>query len=269
MKKFAILLIVSVLLSLQATSYAAKKTPAKRTAQRVSSRPTINYTGLAKKILPSIVRIITDKYAGSGFFVSSKGDILTNYHVIEDAESITVSYGKNAPVYAYIKGVDIDWDMALLSIKTSQVVPFLKISKNLPEQGEEIMAVGNPKGLEGTISNGIVSAFRDNNRWIQFTAPVSEGSSGGALINAAGEVVGMPTLLFREGQNLNFAISASVLASFLHTAKDNDPAMPNIKAQKSMTDEEWNKLWNGDNSFESNSDSAFDLWTIYNDFPMY
>ena len=180
-----------------------------------------------------------------------------------------VDYSKNETVYAYVKGIDIDGDMALLSIKTSQAVPFLKLSKTLPEQGEEIMAVGNPKGLEGTISNGIVSAFRDNNRWIQFTAPVSEGSSGGALINSAGEVVGMPTLLFREGQNLNFAISASVLARFLHTAKDNEPAMPNIKAQKNMTDEEWNKLWNGDNSFTSNSDSNFDLWTIYNDFPMY
>lgn len=269
MKKFVILLIVSVLLSMQATSYAAKKTPAKRTAQRVSSRLTINYAGLAKKVLPSIVRIITDKYSGSGFFFSSQGDILTNYHIIEDAESITVSYGKNDTVYAYVKAVDIDGDIALLSIKTSKAVPFLKISKNLPEQGEEIMAVGNPKGLEGTISNGIVSAFRDNNKWIQFTAPVSEGSSGGALINSAGEVVGMPTLLFREGQNLNFAISASVLASFLHTARDNNTAIPNIKAQTSMTDEDWDKLWNGNNSFKSNSDSDYDLWTIYNDFPMY
>ena len=178
-------------------------------------------------------------------------------------------YGKNDTVYAYIKAVDIDGDMALLSIKTSKAVPFLKLSRTLPEQGEEIMAVGNPKGLEGTISNGIVSAFRDNNRWLQFTAPVSEGSSGGALISSAGEVVGMPTLLFREGQNLNFAISASVLAGFLRTAKDNKPAPPNMKAQESMSAEEWDKLWNGSNSFKNNSYSDTDLWTIYNDFPMY
>ena len=166
--KVAILLIVSVLLSLQNPSYAVKKLPAKRTVQRVSSRTAINYAWLAKKVLPSIVKIITDKYAGSGFFVNSKGDILTNYHIIEDAKSITILYGKNDPVYAYIKGIEIEGDIALLSIKTSKVVPFLRLSKTLPEQGEEIMAVGNPKGLDGTISNGIVSAFRDNNRWIQY-----------------------------------------------------------------------------------------------------
>ena len=68
------------------------------------------------------------------------------------------------------------------------------------------MAVGNPKGYEGTVSNGIISAFRENNTWIQFTAPISQGSSGGALINLRGEVVGMPTKLRTDGQNLNFAI---------------------------------------------------------------
>ena len=156
MKKAVILLIVLVLLSLQTPIYAAKKTSAKQTVQSVSSNTTINYAKLAKKVF----------------------------------------YGKNDTVYVYVKAVDIDGDMALLSIKTSKAVPFLKLSGTLPEQGEEIMAVGNPKILEGTISNGIVSAFRDNNRWIQFTAPVSEGSSGGALINSAGEVVGMQTLLF-------------------------------------------------------------------------
>ena len=160
-------------------------------------------------------------------------------------------------------------DIALLSINASKAVPFLNLSGTLPEQGEEIMAVGNPQGLEGTISNGIVSAFRDNNRWLQFTAPVSEGSSGGALINSASEVVGMPTLLFHGGQKLNFAISASVLAGFLRTAKDNKPAPPNMKSQKSMSAEEWDKLWNGSNSSKSNSDRNYDLWTIYNDFPMY
>ena len=86
-----------------------------------------------------------------------------------------------------------------------------------------MIAIGNPKGLSGTVSNGIVSAFRENNTWVQFTAPISPGSSGGALVNLRGEVVGMPTKLRTDGQNLNFAIAPGILSRFFQSARDKKP----------------------------------------------
>jgi serine protease Do len=70
--------------------------------------------------------------------------------------------------------------------------------------------IGNPEGLEGTVSDGIISAFRDNRSMIQITAPISPGSSGSPVLDEAGNVVGIVTQVFKEGQNLNFAISCKV-----------------------------------------------------------
>ena len=223
------------LLALSAPALAAKKsqkrtppkeTPLRETPQRRSASIPVemNYADLVEAVLPSIVRVNTDLGAGSGFFVSSRGEVLTNYHVIQGAQEIVVTPNQGTSAYAMVKDIDAERDMALLVIPRSGTTPYLKISAALPRQGEAIMAVGNPQGLEGTVSNGIVSAFREDNTWVQFTAPISQGSSGGALVNAQGEVVGMPTLLFREGQNLNFAIAPTILRQFYETARKKKPA---------------------------------------------
>lgn len=182
-----------------------------------------DYADLVERVMPSIVLIETNSARGSGFFVSNNGDILTNYHVIRGAHSIRVTTQTGSPVNALVKDYDPDKDIALLAISSTKSTPALKISTTLPRQGEAVIAIGNPKGLQGTVSNGIVSAFRDNNTWVQFTAPISPGSSGGALINLKGEVVGMPTMLLTEGQNLNFAIAPTVLGKFF-TAAGRKPA---------------------------------------------
>ena len=193
----------------------------------------MDYAKLTDIVLSSIVSINTDIAMGSGFFVSNKGDVLTNYHVIDGAKEIIVTPYDKEPFYALVKDIDPEQDMALIVMKEAEDTPFLKISDTLPRQGEAIMAVGNPRGLDRTVSNGIVSALRDNNKWIQFTAPVSPGSSGGALINKHGEVVGMPTKLKIDGQNLNFAIASPVLKRFFEMAKHKSPrAMPKIVSRK-------------------------------------
>ena len=179
-----------------------------------------DYADLVERVMPSMVMIRTDIGTGSGFFVSSQGDILTNWHVIRDASRITVTPKDGLPVSALLKDCDTARDIALLKVNMTDATPFLRISPVLPRQGEAVMAVGSPRGYEGTVSNGIISAFRENNNIIQFTAPISQGSSGGALINLKGEVVGMPTKLRTDGQNLNFAIAPNVLAKFLEGAKD-------------------------------------------------
>ena len=179
-----------------------------------------DYADLVERVMPSMVMIRTDVGTGSGFFVSGQGDILTNWHVIRGASRITVTMTEGRPQSALLKDYDTAKDIALLKVNAQSATPFLRISPVLPRQGEAVMAVGNPRGYEGTVSNGIISAFRENNNIIQFTAPISQGSSGGALINLKGEVVGMPTKLRTDGQNLNFAIAPNVLAKFLDEAKD-------------------------------------------------
>ena len=209
---------------LAATKKTTKKKNSPKPQPQAASQPVasipvgMDYAGLVEKVLPSMVLIRTDKMTGSGFFVSNKGDILTNYHVIDGAQKIVVTPYNGKPFSALIKDVDKNIDIALLVPADTRQTPFLKISATLPRQGEAIMAVGNPQGLENTVSNGIVSAFRANKAIVQFTAPVSPGSSGGALINARGEVVGMPTLLLTQGQNLNFAIAPNLLNQFWESA---------------------------------------------------
>ena len=189
----------------------------------VQSNSAPDYADLVERVMPSIVIIRTDRGTGSGFFVSSTGDILTNWHVIQDAGYITVTPHNGKSLTASLKDYDAKRDMALLTVKTQYPVKFLKISPTLPRQGEAVIAIGNPKGLSGTVSNGIVSAFRENNTWVQFTAPISPGSSGGALINLRGEVVGMPTKLRTDGQNLNFAIAPGILSRFFQSAREKKP----------------------------------------------
>ncbi|WP_299075658.1 trypsin-like peptidase domain-containing protein [uncultured Fretibacterium sp.] len=202
--------------------------------QAKSSGHGIDYAALTERVMPSILRINTDtgKF-GSGFFVSDRGDILTNYHVIEGVRWIIASPYKGDPFYALVKDTDKSRDMALLVMSEPMATPFLPIKDSLPRQGEAVMAIGNPKGLDRTVSNGIVSAFRDNDTLIQFTAPISPGSSGGALIDSEGKVIGMPTGGLGDGQNLNFAIASPVLNRFLMGAKNKVPeAMPKMTSRR-------------------------------------
>lgn len=193
-----------------------------RTISQPNNNGITDYADLVERVMPAIVRINTESSTGSGFFVSANGDILTNYHVIKNAGNIRVVPQNGVSVNASVKDYDSERDIALLVISTGNSTPFLRISTEMPRQGEAVIAIGNPRGLSGTVSNGIISAFREmnNNMWVQFTAPVSPGSSGGALVNLNGEVVGMPTMLLENGQNLNFAIPPDVLSGFFMNARN-------------------------------------------------
>lgn len=207
-----------------------------RIKQEETPPPPADYADIIEPVMTAMVFIETDKGTGSGFLVNEKDDILTNYHVIKDAEYITVTPYDCQPVEALLKDIDVDKDLALLkasAIRTKNlarqmVKPSLKISSNLPRTGDSVIAIGSPRGLSGSASNGIVSAVREdkkNTLWVQFTAPVSPGSSGGALINLQGEVVGMPTWEITEAQNLNFAVASKTINQFLNSAI-NKPAKP-------------------------------------------
>ncbi|MCC6329376.1 MAG: tetratricopeptide repeat protein [Acidobacteria bacterium] len=173
---------------------------------------------LVKRIKPSAVAIETFDQRGnsisrgSGFFIASDR-IITNRHVIERAARVEIHLvdGKKFPVKGVL-AVDGEGDLALLKVEMPSVVTSaLPISKGVPQEGESILVVGNPFGLEGSVSNGIVSAVREISGYgkiIQITAPISPGSSGSPVVNMYGQVIGVATLQAAEGQSLNFAVPA-------------------------------------------------------------
>jgi tetratricopeptide (TPR) repeat protein len=171
---------------------------------------------LVRRIKPSAVAIETydsrnEKLSrGSGFFIDSDR-IVTNRHVLEGAYRAEV-HSSTGTVMA-VKGVlavDAEGDIALLKIDApSPAIRPLPLDKTSPQEGESVVVIGNPLGLEGSVTNGIVSAVRDIptfGRIIQITAPISSGSSGSPVVNMQGQVIGIATLQVTGGQSVNFAI---------------------------------------------------------------
>ena len=175
-----------------------------------------------KKVSPSVVIIYTtDAYdhpqgQGSGVILSSDGKIITNFHVIADAEKIQVHLNKKL-IQAKIIGIDPEHDLAVLKIDAKDLVPVHRTAKEI-EIGEKVFAIGSPLGYENTISEGIISGRRRSEdttmELLQITAPFSPGSSGGAVVNEKGALVGISTMNVRGGaQNINFAVPADFIDS--------------------------------------------------------
>jgi hypothetical protein len=157
--------------------------------------------------------------AGSGFLVSSDGKIVTNYHVIAHTKEATVLL-QNKDAYDAVDVLDIDKrkDIAVVKIRAVEL-PTLKLGHSADIQvGDPVYSLSSPLGLfQNTLSEGIISGVRefDGYRLFQTTAPISHGSSGGPILNAAGEVIGITAATVSEGQNLNFAIPIDYVKGML------------------------------------------------------
>jgi len=176
---------------------------------------------LVRRVKPSVVSVLTydlkgePLISGSGFFVRP-GEVVTNMHVIKGAHRVEIhtleGKGRTYPVAGAL-AIDDEADLALLKVdlpaERSHPLP---TTSTLPDEGEQIFVIGNPLRLEGSVSDGIVSAIRevpDLGRIIQVTAPVSHGNSGSPLFNMRGEVVGIVTVKVTNGQNINLALGVS------------------------------------------------------------
>lgn len=151
---------------------------------------------------------------GSGFFIAP-GIVATNAHVIAGAYSGTAKLIGSNDKFRINGTVAIDGhaDLALLNVDSA--APSLNLVQGAPPAvGDSVYVVGNPLGLEGTFSDGIVSAIRHlgDDTYIQMTAPISPGSSGGPVMDASGSVLGIAVATFQDGQNLNLAIPVKYLA---------------------------------------------------------
>jgi hypothetical protein len=182
-----------------------------------SAPPRKDIPAIAKAANGAIVSIITsDKDGkpvaqGTGFLVSKDGRIVTNYHVIKGARSAIVKLPDGA--FYDVDGVvafDKARDLAVIKAHGQNFRVVTLGNSDRVQVGEEIVAIGSPLSLESTVSSGIVSGIRTiegkGGKFLQVTAPISPGSSGGPLFNMAGEVVGITTLYLKGGESLNFAI---------------------------------------------------------------
>jgi len=193
-----------------------------------------------KKALPSVVNITSTAVAfdffygpvpqqgqGSGFLLDKQGHILTNNHVINNAQRVEVTLSDKHKYKATVVGVDKNHDLALLQITAPNLQPATLANSQGLTVGQRVYAIGNPFGLQGTMTRGIISAIRSirgpqNNPIedaIQTDAAVNPGNSGGPLLNSRGEVIGITTLIANNGADqssgIGFAIPINTAKAFL------------------------------------------------------
>jgi S1-C subfamily serine protease len=158
---------------------------------------------------------------GSGVIITEDGLIATNYHLINGRNQAAVIL-KNGKIYSevWLVAYNKTQDLALLRVKEKQL-PHLALSLTFATIGETIYVISAPHGLEGTLSTGLISSIRDGEevellkglRFLQFTAPISPGSSGGAILNSSGDLIGLVMAAHKDSQNLNLAVPAMYIST--------------------------------------------------------
>ena len=245
---------------------AGRTVPVAAAAETVRSLP--NFADLAKRVGPSVVNVSTTQVrrmaqdipspfgqgdprndllerffggriprgpqrqngVGSGFIIDNKGTILTNYHVVNDAQKISVTLSDGKSYDAKVIGKDQKSDIAVIKIDAGRELPAVTLGdSDRLEVGEWVMAIGNPFGLDHTVTSGIVSAKGRQigagpyDNFIQTDASINPGNSGGPLLNLRGEVVGINTAIFSQsGGNIGigFAIPTNSVKDLLPQLRD-------------------------------------------------
>jgi len=216
---------------------------------------------LIERLEPNVVCIKTDRGLGSGIVLDDLGTVATNFHVISGTTQATATFADQSKVkvLGYL-AVEPGRDLAVLRLDVLKRRPTrVPLARGLPRKGDRVLTFGSPQGFEFSTSEGIVSAIRvgreirDTMRslhggdpygehgydleatWIQTTAAISGGNSGGALVNLAGEVVGLNTWTYTRGQNLNFAIAAPDIQRILDKAPREYRELSTLPKRADMT----------------------------------
>ncbi len=235
MRRFVVTAALFFVFLLAGLPLRAQTKPPERLARSTTPAPQKDpaeavFAETASKIVFLITRKSGEPYSrASGVILSVDGYIATNYHALQGADTVEIRFfpdpGDSEDYQSFNRAkllyIDPDRDIAVLKVN-SHSLPFLKCPAGSEARvGERVYAIGNPKGLSNTISEGIVSALRsvESEDVIQHTAPISPGSSGGALVDSSGALVGMNSWQVADAQNLNFAISAKHLLAALAAAR--------------------------------------------------
>jgi hypothetical protein len=225
---------------------------------------------IVKKYSPSVVTIVAldqndqPLSLGSGFFINTEGDIASNHHLLEGSAKAIIKTmdGRRGEVLEIINDdPQLDLLIAKTSLKNTNPLPLGDSDTVIV--GEEIIAIGNPAGLEGTVSNGIVSGVRkaEGFKSIQITAPISPGSSGGPVFNSTGKVIGITTAYLYIGQNLNFAMPINYLKS-LKPSSMNLSSLPKIMPKAGTVEKDRTLVEVFDVHYENETLSIEDLTSI-------
>ncbi|MDR3543481.1 MAG: cell wall-binding repeat-containing protein [Desulfosporosinus sp.] len=211
-----------------------------------NSTGTYTPSQIANVLNPSIVNIETFDQDGnengvaSGFICDANGKIGTNYHVIQGAYSAKVTLS-NGQVYDVenVLGYDSNNDIAELKINATGLSPVILGDSDNVSTGDKVFAIGNPLGLNDTISDGLISTKNrqiNGMNYIQISVPISPGSSGGVLVNEQAQVIGITSAGMRSGENLNFAIPINTYKTIL--ASNQNLTLKDLNANK-MTDSDF------------------------------
>ncbi|HEV8269701.1 MAG TPA: trypsin-like peptidase domain-containing protein [Chitinophagaceae bacterium] len=188
-----------------------------------SSSKSVVHINIIKKITGRTAQKTMERSgSGSGFVISSDGFIVTNNHVIEKADSIKVSFADGIEVNGILVGADPSTDVAVLKLYDGDVHPLEFANSDLIQAGQIAIAVGNPMGLQHTVTAGVVSATGRSLRArngrliddvIQTDAALNPGNSGGPLLNSEGKVIGMNTAVIASAQGLCFAVASNLVTT--------------------------------------------------------
>lgn len=186
---------------------------------------------VAARTAPAVVAIRAlvdgeEVSTGSGFVIRSDGVVVTNFHVIEPARSLEVELA-TGEVFGdvYVLGTDERRDLAILKLPTTRLPALEPGDANALAVGDPVYVMGNPLGLDRTFSDGLVSARRviDGVAYVQISAPISAGSSGGPVLDGGGRVIGVAAATLADGQNLNLAVPMSYAEGILSLAGAPEP----------------------------------------------
>jgi hypothetical protein len=231
---------------------------------------------LIEEIQPSVVTVYAhDRYGtiisqGTGFFVSAAGDVVTNFHVLDEASSasIVLASGKEMPVVSVVASHEA-LDIIVVRVDPGdQRITSLRSARQLPRVGERVIAIGSPLGLELSVSDGIVAAVRKRSdaTVIQITAPISPGSSGSPVINSQGAVIGVATFRLAGGQSLNFAIPLTGLELRNATPLAFD-AWYDLRIRRAEADSLYREAERTRIRYSSCLGAFRDLWRVVNTWP--
>jgi S1-C subfamily serine protease len=180
-----------------------------------------DFSGIIEGALESVVSVITDRTAGTGFIVDEGGYIVTNYHVIAQANRVMVTTINKNSLPAKILGVDGFRDLALLKVEGNFEKIELADSDEI-QVGEKVIAIGNPLGLSFTVTEGIISA-KDRigptklSEYLQTDVSLNPGNSGGPLIDTSGKVVGINNFKVGGAESLGFALESNVIKEVINS----------------------------------------------------
>jgi serine protease Do len=164
---------------------------------------------------------------GSGVIIERDGQILTNAHVVDGAASLLVTLDNGSKVPARVVGLDTVLDVALIRVETPGPLPAARLGDSASVKvGDEVVAIGNPIGLDQTMTRGIVSGLNrvlpgvSDEAMIQTDAPINPGNSGGPLVDRCGQVIGINTLISEDAQSIGFAVPISAARNVLRELRD-------------------------------------------------